>query len=231
MGVQRVLGDVRSGREFLQQWNLQEQSSVGVVQFFDSLRSKRRGALISEVNESVAKAMPEHASARFEAYTDFRKFEIYSGDGHYIAASSHESPVQGKKRPSGSFYAQNMRTFGMTHLSVADLEGGLKKHEHDMHALKRLGGCALRQGARKGRKVLYAWDPAGIDVDQWGNWKQQHGVYFISRVKSNMQLTEQARPDWERDDLVNAGVIKDVRATTQSSSVPLRWIVYEDPRG
>lgn len=230
MGVHRVLGDVRSGREFLQQWNLQEQACVGVVQFFDSLASSRRCGLISEVNELVARAMPEHKNSRLCEYDDFRKFDVYSGDGHYIAASAHEKPVQGKKRPSGSFYAQNMRTMGVTHLSVADLEGGLKKSEHDMHALKRLGAKALRQGAKKGRKVLYAWDPAGIDIDQWGKWKNQDGIYLISRSKANMRLTEQARPDWDRDDPVNAGVKKDVRVTTECSSVPLRFIIYEDPQ-
>ena len=96
MGVHRVLGDVRSGREFLQQWNLQEQACVGVVQFFDSLASSRRCGLISEVNELVARAMPEHKNSRLCEYDDFRKFDVYSGDGHYIAASAHEKPVQGK---------------------------------------------------------------------------------------------------------------------------------------
>ncbi len=230
MGTSRVLGDVRSGREFLQKWNLEEESEIGVVHFFDTCSSARRLRLVSEVNESVASAMPEHAHSGFARYEDFAKFDVYAGDGHYIGASAHDKPIQGKKRPCGHFYTLNLRTRGMTHLSVSDLEGGMKKSEHDMHALKRLGGKALRQGAPTGRKVLYAWDPAGIDVAQWGYWKSQYGVYFLSRAKANMGFIENGESKWDREDPVNAGVVRDTRATTLTGKVLLRWIVYKDPR-
>lgn len=48
-----------------------------------------------------------------------------------------------------------MRTRVLTHLCVSDLQGDMKKGEHDMSALQGLGGKALRQGAPSGRKVLY----------------------------------------------------------------------------
>ena len=50
-----------------------------------------------------------------------------------------------------------------------------------MHVLKRLNNRTLRQGAAKGRKVLYVWDRAGIDFRQWRRWKQASGIYFLSR--------------------------------------------------
>ena len=44
----------------------------------------------------------------------------------------------------------------MNHLTVADqIE---RKKEHEMRALKRQTADTLRQGAAKGRKVLYIWD-------------------------------------------------------------------------
>lgn len=230
MGVRRVLGDVRSGREFLQEWNLEANKEIGVVHFFDTASSARRLRLVDEVNETVAAAMPEHGHSNFRDYDDFGKFEIYAGDGHYIGASAHEKPTQGKKRPCGHFYALNLRTHAMTHLSASDLKEGKKKSEHDMHALKRLGGRALRQGAAKGVKVLYAWDPAGIDIEQWGYWKSQYGVYFLSRAKANMGFVEEGESVWDREDPVNAGVVSDKRVTTLTGRVLLRWIVYEDPK-
>ena len=49
----------------------------------------------------------------------------------------------------------------MNHLTVADqIE---RNKEHEMRALKRQTADTLRQGAAKGRKVLYIWDRAGID--------------------------------------------------------------------
>lgn len=230
MGTRRVLGDVRSGREFLQEWNVSEEKEIGVVHFFETASSARRLRLVSEVNESVAASMPEHTHSGFSQYEDFNKFEVYAGDGHYIGASAHDKVVQGKKRPCGHFYTLNLRTRAMTHLSVSDLVSGMKKGEHDMHALKRLGGQALRQGARKGIKVLYAWDPAGIDIDQWGYWKRQYGVYFLSRPKANMGFIEDGESPWDPEDPVNAGVVSDKRVTTLTKPERLRWIVYKDPR-
>jgi hypothetical protein len=134
--------------------------------------------------------MPPHAHSMVDDFSELIGFDIYAGDGHYIGASTHETLIDGKRRSMGHFYALNLRSQSLTYLTGADLEGGKKKCEHDMHALKRKGGKVLRQGAKKGQKVLYVWDPAVIDFDQWGRWKQGCGVYFLSRVKKNMKFTQ-----------------------------------------
>lgn len=229
MGVERVLGDFRSGREFLQQWNLQRNSGIGVVHFFDTIASARRLRLVRDVNTRVASAMPSHAHSGLDAFGDLEKFDVYGGDGHYIQASAHDQPVQGRKRPCGHFYTLNMRTRALTHLCVSDLQGGMKKGEHDMSALKRLGGKALRQGAPSGRKVLYVWDPAGINIGMWGHWKQNHGVYFLSRVTANMGFIAERENQWDRADPVNRGVVSDTIGTTLGGAVRLRLIVYRCP--
>jgi len=46
-------------------------------------------------------------------------------------------------------------------LALADLVG--RKKEHDARTLKRQSVAMLRQGAGKGRKVLWVWDKAGVD--------------------------------------------------------------------
>ena len=51
-----------------------------------------------------------------------------------------------------------------------------RKKKRDIRALKRTTLAALRQGAAKGRKVLYIWDRAGIDFKQWYDWKQGSGI-------------------------------------------------------
>lgn len=229
MGARRVLGDYRSGREFLQEWNLGQNGNIAVEHFFESANSQRRLRLLKEVNTAIAASMPVHKCSGTEVFKDFEKFEIYAGDGHYIEPSAHEKKVQGKKRPCGHFYSLNLKTRAMTHLSASDLKGGLKKADHDMSALKRLGGRVLRQGAKVGRKVLYVWDPAGIAVKQWGYWKQQNGVYFLSRATANMGFIEIKSNEWEAADAVNMGIVSDKIVTTLSSSERLRWIVYTCP--
>ena len=173
--------------------------------------------------------MPAHKHCGMNGFAELDKFDVYAGDGHYISTSTHEKPVQGKKRAPGNFYTLNMRTHAMTFLTGSELQNGMKKSEHDMHALKRIGGKALRQGAKTGRKVLYVWDPAGIDSNQWQYWKKQNGVYFLSRVKESMRLVEYKKMDWDAEDPANAGVQSDTQVQLVSTTVPLRYIVYRCP--
>lgn len=92
-----------------------------------------------------------------------------------------------RKEAAGHFVLLNLWTHFLSHLAGAD-QGGARKREHDMHAIKRLEVDALRGGQPKGRKVMLAWDRAGIDFAYWHNAKMSSGLYFISREKENMKL-------------------------------------------
>jgi hypothetical protein len=100
-----------------------------------------------------------------------------------------------------------------------------RKKEHDMRALKRLSLPQLRQGAGQGRKVLYVWDRAGIDFQQWHRWKHSGGLYFVSRQKDNMQLEPIGENAWDRADPRNAGVLADELVAT-SQGVSVRRVRY-----
>ncbi len=161
--------------------------------------------------------MAARMHSMIDHFPELDGFDMYAGDGHYIGASTHETLVQGKRRPVGHFYTLDLRSHGLTYLTGTDLEDGTKKGEHDMHALKRQSGRALKQGAKKGRKVLYLWDPAGIDFDQWGRWKQSYGVYFLSRAKKNMVFTELEKLEVDPTLAVNAGCALTRVAEAQAS--------------
>jgi hypothetical protein len=231
MGVTRVLKECRSGRGFLQDWAMSnpEELSVDVSLFFNTLKSSRRLALIEDINTLVARSMPSHPDGLIDELDELAKFDIYAGDGHYHSTSTHEDQIQGKRRAVGHFYTLNLRTHGLTHMAAADHEGGLKKAEHDMHVLKRMSTKSLRQGAAKGRKVLYVWDCAGIDIRQWFNWKQAAGVYFLSCNKDNMKITVYGPQDFDPKDPINAGVQSDSLVTNASAGVTFRLIKYKCP--
>ena len=59
-------------------------------------------------------------------------------------------------------FSLNLRTHTLAHLTVTQPAEGQKK-EHEIKAIKRLGGNALRLDAPKGTKVIHAYDPAIID--------------------------------------------------------------------
>ena len=66
---------------------------------------------------------------------------------------------------------------------LADLVA--RKKEHDIRALKRQNVAQLRQGAVKGRKVIWVWDKAGVDLPFWQDRKAS-GIYFLSQRKAGM---------------------------------------------
>lgn len=105
MGIERALEDSQSGRDFIQNWNLSHlDQAVDFSQFFGIQRSARRLKLVREVNTLVASAMPAHMHSMIDHFPELDGFDIYAGDGHYIGASTHETLVQGKRRPVGHFW-------------------------------------------------------------------------------------------------------------------------------
>ena len=241
-GVRRCLGLFQSGRDFLQ--DLADRHDTGILRttFFESLKSKRRLALLSEILTRVQAHMRRTLPDPFAAFKDLADFYLYAGDGHFISAASHDkaaprkSPGKDKtvgrsaaftatKYATGHLYSLCLRSHCMTHLTVSDQVQ--RKKEHDMRALKRQDVLTLRQGAAKGRKVLYVWDRAGIDFRQWFKWKQS-GIYFLSREKENMKLEVVGIHPFDRVGPVNRGVISDEMVAT-SVGVTVRRVIYQDP--
>jgi hypothetical protein len=246
-GVRRCLGIFQSGRDFLQQLADQHDTPVLISTFFESLKSKRRLLLVDEILGQTRSRMRREMPDPFACHKCLDDFDIHAGDGHFIAAASHDkakprtsksskSDQPGTPDPSttrvattkyatGHLYTLDLRSHGMNHLTVADQIQ--RKKEHEMRALKRQTADTLRQGAAKGRKVLYIWDRAGIDFRQWFEWKNQSGIYFLSREKDNMKLEVVGNNPFDTTLPVNTGILADeMVATTQG--VGVRRVIYQD---
>ena len=237
MGISRVLGDVRSGRDFLQEWAMARghEDAVGVSLFFEALKSARRCNLLQELNAALSRSMATHPDLEvdWQLLPELKKIEVFAGDGHYHAASTHDLLIEGRRRAVGHFYTLNLRTHALTHLEHSNLESLNKKADHDMAMLKRLSIDQLRQGVPKGhrgKRVMYVWDKAGIDLPQWDEWKQKGGVYFVSMCKENFDIEVSAELDFDRSDCLNAGVVADERVSTASFGKLFRRIRYRCPQ-
>jgi hypothetical protein len=241
-GIRRCLSLFQSGRDFLQDLADRHDTEILRTTFFESLKSKRRLALLSEILTQVQAHMRRVLPDPFAAFKWLEDFDLYAGDGHFIVAASHDkaaprkSPGKNKipgrtaaftatKYATGHIYSLCLRSHGVTHLTVSDQVE--RKKEHDMRALKRQDILTLRQGATKGRKVLYIWDRAGIDFRQWFKWKES-GIYFLSREKENMKLEIVGIHPFDRTDPINQGVISDEMVAT-SVGVSVRRVIYRDP--
>ena len=225
LGVRRVLEDRPTGRGFLQHLSAAGLEAPRTSHFFETLKSGRRRALIAEVSHGLARSLPALGVDFWGGVPELEGFEIHAGDGHFHAAAAHDMAAadDGVKYATGHFFSLNLRTHALAHLTAADQVA--RKREHDMHALKRLPMEELRQGAGKGRKVLYVWDRAGIDFRKWHQWKHSGGLYFLSREKVNMKLACIGENRWDRADPRNAGVLADELVAT-SQGVSVRRVRY-----
>lgn len=225
LGLQRVLGDDGSGRGFSQTAVLEEITNVSNSNLAKSLNSDRRLKHLIQMESDLAKEAKEFLLSNdpFKQFKELDGFDIYAADGSYIESACHDEIFEkkdtkpsddrkdihkGTKRACQNFYAHDLRTQAVRHLTVAKI-GGERQKEHDMHALKRLSHDELRFGAKKGRHVLFAYDKGGVDINQWDKWKKQNGIYFISREKENQNLTLVAVKVFDKEDSVNFGVISD----------------------
>jgi len=206
-GILRSIFQEPSGRGFLQSLLDMGRGLLKPSHFFESLKSKRRLRLCQDVNSLLLQQLPESLNNTdpLKDYPELDGYDIYAGDGHYHSASVHDIKTNGKKYPTLHFYSLDLRTHGLNHMTVADTKDN-RKTEHDMRALKRIPLTDLRQNAPKGRKVIYVWDRAGIDFQQWYKWKKGGGIYFISREKKNMRLTTIADLKVDHSSSVNNGV-------------------------
>ena len=228
-GLLRILSQEPSGRAFLQKLFHLERPILKRSHFFETLKSGRRLRLCEEVSRllyEMTKITNRHTDP-FKSFSVLDGYDIYAGDGHYHAAAVHDVRKSGKKYPTQHFYCADLRSHALNQLTLADT-GGKRKREHDMHALKRIDIATLRQGAPKGRKVIYVWDRAGIDFLQWRKWKQVGGVYFISREKRNMAFMVMADLDYNRKDPVNAGV-RSYERVGCCAGIDMHRVVYKCP--
>jgi hypothetical protein len=227
-GVGRVVCIVESGRDWIQRLKKFIGCAITVNCSFKSLRSKRRLKMLGEVAELIAGQSNKSAiDDPFDKHSELGGFDIYAGDGHYHSAAVHEKKIDDKKYPVQHFYTINMRTTTMHHLDVARPVAGNKK-EHDIKALKRLDIDTLRMGAATGKKVLWVYDRAIIDFNQWYRWKHTSGIYVITREKDNMKLRVIGKYDYDKGDPRNNGVVDD-QMVSNSGGTMIRRVSYIDP--
>jgi hypothetical protein len=224
-GVQRSLDSFTSGRDFLQKIGL---LASGVTTYFDSLKSERRCKLAKDISFRIeAKLRDSTTDIISEHIPELNGYDVWAGDGHWHSHATHDKKVNDKYYATGHLYGLNLRYGGLHHLQTSDQTRKLK--EHDISGLKRLSDDELRVQAPKGRKVIWIWDKAGINFQQWFHWKNRSGIYFISLEKENMKLDDLAIPlTYDRSSQINEGVTADALCGT-SQGVSVRRVTYTDP--
>ena len=174
LGVQRVLEASPSGRAFLHEHGPRHVQPPSLANYFASLHSGRRGAVLREVNQAVLAAAHAQLPDRLADLPELARYEVFAAAGHWHKAAAHDPRHDGVKMAAGHFYSLNLRTHARRHLAT-----GPGLHEHDMSALKRLKPRGRRQGVPTGRRGLLVYDKAAIDFAYWKRCRQECAVYFL----------------------------------------------------
>ncbi len=224
-GVERVLANVRSGRDFLQTFQRFWPRELQVGPYFETLASPRRLGMVAECSTRLRHRVDARRSSPLAAFAALATFDLYAGDGHYLAAATHDPKRRDTHWATGHFFGLNLKSQSLFPLMLADLAG--RKQEHDLRALKRQSVAQLRQGAGKGRKVLWVWDKAAVDFAFWQKRKAA-GIYFLSLRKAGLCLAlEQARGiDFTQP--INQGVIAD-EVLSDRRGIRIREITFRNP--
>lgn len=222
-GLLRVLESSTSGRAFLQEHGARLNNSPSQANYFATLHSPRRGAVVADVNNDLRIMANQTLPDRLAGMAELAAYEVFAVDGHWHKAATHDPRHNGVKMSVGHFYSLNLRTHTLRQLAVG--EGA---HEHDLSVLKRLTPRGLRQEVPKGRRSLMIYDRAGIDFDYWKRCRHECAIYFLSRTKSNTVLSWEERREWDASDPRNRGVQEDMQVKTRDGH-SLRLICYVDP--
>lgn len=230
LGISRCLSHTKTGHEFLQHHIDHGREGVSVDLFFKSLKSQRRLTNLTSINSKIVSVMKEKVEDPFSAHQELKDFDFYAADGHYQKAACFD-PKPKKEGESqiatGHFFRLNLRHDHLDYLDLSRPDDG-KKKDHDMRLLKRIAVDQLRNGAKVGRKVLYAWDKACIDYGHWEALKRR-GIYFVTEEKSNSAATQISTDITDRGDSRNEGVVSDY-FVGRANGPQLRRVIYTDPR-
>ena len=224
-GVDRVLANHRSGRDFLQSFQIFWAQPMWVGPYFETLASPRRLAMVAECSAGLRAQVDASRTNGLAQFAALASFDVYAGDGHYLAHATHD-PMNGETHwPTGHFFALNLKSQSLFPLTLADLIG--RKKEHDARALKRQSVAQLRQGAGKGRRVLWVWDKAGVALPFWQERKAS-GLYFLSQCKAGMCLELEQEREIDRPQPIHQGVKSD-RVVRDRRGLRVREITFENP--
>ena len=224
-GVDRVLSNGRSGRDFLQTFQLFWSREVQVGPYFETLASPRRLGMVAECSALLRRRVDALRLSPLSQFAALASFALHAGDGHYLEHATQD-PLLGETRwPTGHFFALNLKSQSLFPLVLADL--AQRKKEHDVRALKRQSVALLRPGAGQGRKVLWVWDKAGVDFPFWQERKAS-GIYFLSLRKEGMCLAVEKERVIDFAQPINQGVTAD-RVVTDRRGIRVREITFHNP--
>jgi hypothetical protein len=234
LGCWRVLSQVQSGRDFIQQQQEIFGTDLKRSSFFAVLHSHRRKDLLAECSWQLylqgSRELCRQQHDLLGKFTALKGRPVWAVDGHQIAHACHAlKDPKGNHVAANSLYLLCLHTGLLQNLSPVQGEG---VYRHEMRVFRQHLPHWLQKQLRrpKGEPPILVLDPAFVDKQFWSQMVllRSAGAVMIMRAKENMKPEVYSRRDWERENPINLGIQDDLRVGFDGS-VAMRWIKYVDP--
>ena len=118
-GIDRVVAPVRSGRDFLQTFQIFWSRELQVGPYFETLASERRLTMVAECSELLRRRVDACRPSPLASFETLADFDLYAGDGHYLEHATHDRAKQGTYWATGHFFALNLKSQSLFPLALA----------------------------------------------------------------------------------------------------------------
>lgn len=233
LGVLRVLSQVASGRDFLQQCAELFSQECARSTFFDALHSKRRRDILAQLNATlfsrcIAKSLAQGPDL-LQGLAEFKDRAVYAVDGHQLEHACHaRKDSKGRYVPGNTLYLLCLHSGLLVNFGAVQGDG---KYQHEMpvfraRAMDWLAGREVKEPSCP----IFVADPAFVDKQFWTRMVmlRERGARVITRTKQNMLPTVYASYGWDINQSVNLGVLADESVGFDGSCL-MRRVRYRDP--
>ena len=226
-GLLRCVGQVDSGRHFLQTADDIYDKPLPLSTYFNSLKSPRRMGMLEALDKQSYKlhcsTLASHGIDYLQPFPELNEYTVEAADGHFIDHACHtEKGTNGKVYSAGFIYSMNLRN-GLLK-SLCCVTNGTKRNQ-EIPALRDYIEKQNRE-TNKPEKNLYVYDKAVTDYTWW-NHQKRYENYMISVLKENSAATFFESIPFDNQNETNVGI--EGYSIYENEGIKFSLVEYRDP--
>ncbi len=226
-GLLRCIGNVDSGRHFLQTTDDIYGVDLPLSTYFNSLKSPRRTRMLEAIEKQSyrlhCEMLASHGINYLQHFPELDQYTVEAADGHFIEHACHtEKGANGKVYAAGFIYSMNLRNGLLKPLCC--VTNGTRRTQ-EIPVLRNYIEKQNRE-TNKPEKTLYVYDKAVTDYVWWDHQKR-HENYMISVLKENSAATFFESISFDSNSEINVGV--EAYSIYENGGIKCSVVEYRDP--
>ena len=226
-GLLRCIGNVDSGRHFLQTTDDVYDQQLPLSTYFNSLKSPRRKCMLEAIEKQSyllhCTTLASHGIDYLQHFPELDQYTVEAADGHFIDHACHtEKGGNGKVYAAGFIYSMNLRNGLLKPLCC--VTNGTKRNQEIPLLRNHIEEKNMK--TNKPEKCLYVYDKAVTDYAWWDHQKR-HNNYLISMLKENSAAIFFKSISFDSRSEINVGV--EDYCIYENGGIKFSVVEYRDP--